>query len=584
VSITIRIREVVAELKERQLRNPEFPFLDVLPTLVRILLFQPRDVVFGDSTRVGVNDRARLIAEMKRFLHKAAQLDPDLILCPEYSCPWTALIETIETGVFPTVGKLWAVACESASLKEISEVVQQIAPLVTVVFDKNLMSSGGNFVDPLCYLFRTTRDDGAEARVVLVQTKTFPMGGNPFEAQFLKTGQYIYRFKNDGKQSNSLVSLICSDSLHPNFQSEILPELQANTLVLHPQMNERPETPAFRSYRGNCCTIAPRSSEILCLNWARGTQILDKGQVEPFILEPKSILFRDIQQLTTDDARVMHNHSKGCYLTNWQEYRTAAFVFSPDPHLFYLETSKPYVTGPAQNAIRIGPQMIELFSWDATSQAFEPSEADDRFKNYWMEDNPSLQGLLEPLLPRYLEAERLIQLSTGLAKDMGWSDWKEMPSFRLADDDTARRLTLCWSTSGVGGKFRQDCLSLFLGFNAVVSDPTKFSDRLAQFRDGQFEIAFKASSLAKQLRNVHHLDGTMSATAIYLGESPGNSAMGEVKARTQVALKQTESDEQMIALWYRDPYGVLHDFMDQDVPQFNIDPGANPVGITSETS
>ncbi len=83
---------------------------------------------------------------------------------------------------------------------------------------------------------------------------------------------------------------------------------------------------------------------------------------------------------------------------------------------------------------------------------------------------------------------------------------------------------------------------------------------------------------------MHHADGKTSATAIYLGESPGKDAMNEVKVRTQAALKQTESDDELMAIWYRDAHGVLHDFMDQDVPQINMDPGANPVSITSETA
>jgi hypothetical protein len=584
VPITISIRDVRVELEGRQLKNPELPFLIAQPSLVRILMFQPSGLVFADSTRVGVVDRQALSIEMKGFLHQAVQLDPDLIVCPEYSCPWETLIEVIEQGVFPTQGKLWALACESASITELAQIVEQISPHVTVIFDELQLSSAGNFVDGLCYLFRTLRNDGTEARVALVQAKTCPMGGHPFEAQFLKTGKYIYRFKNVDDPSNCLVSLICSDVLHPNFESEIVPHLQTNTLVLHPQMNDSPEAEVFRSYRRHCCTIAPRTSEVLCLNWARGTQILDQERVRPFIVDPKSILFRDTQQLITDDGRVMENHAKGCYLTHWQECRTAAFVFSPDPHLFYIETSKPYVIGPAQSAIRYGPRMIELFSWNTASQSFNPTEANDRFKSHWIGDNPSLQGLLEPLLPRHLDAERLIQLSTGLAKDMSWPDWKFLQSFRLADDDTARRLTLCWSIDGVGGEFREKCLSRFLGFNALIGDPMKFSDRLAAFKIGTFEIAFRADIIARRFRNMHHADGKTSATAIYLGESPGKDAMNEVKVRTQAALKQTESDDELMAIWYRDAHGVLHDFMDQDVPQFNMDPGANPVSITSETA
>jgi hypothetical protein len=576
------LRDVAYELSDRQLRNPVLPFLDVVPSLVRILMFQPRDVVFGDQTRVGVHNRLSLTAQMKGFLQRAHQLNADLALCPEYSCTWSALVESVNDDVFPAAGKLWALACESATADELAAVFAQLAPKVTIVFDDTVLDSGGNFVDPLCYLFRTQRDDGVDIGVVLVQTKTCPMGGHPFESQFLKTGHKIYRFRNTGDQSNSLVGLICSDSLHSAFNAIVLPHLHSNTLVLHPQMNMNPSSEAFRAYRRSCCLNVPRSCEILCLNWSGGTQLLDSGQVVPLVAEPKTILFRDIQQLAEDDVRIIDNHAKGCYLTNWHEHRTAAFVFAPDPHLFYFETSKPFVTGPAPNAIRIGPQMTELFSWDNAAQAWTSSAADDRFTAYWIDANPSLQGVLSGLLPGRLEAERLVQLCTGHAKDMDWPDWKRLPSFLLADDDTAQRLTLCWSNAGTGSVFRQHCLSLFLGFKGVTGNPTLFSNRLIAFKTVDFEIAFKPDVLAKRFRNLHLANGT-SATAIYLGQNPGKHKLTEVKSRTLAALDQTESDTELVALWYRDEHGALHDFMDQDIPQINADPKISSVAINNPT-
>jgi hypothetical protein len=576
------IRNVADELSEKQLQNPEFPFLGVQPALVRVLMFQPQDLVFGDETRVGVHDRTRLIQQTNSFLHNARELNADLILCPEYSCPWASLVEAINTDVFPANGKLWALACESATPDELNSVFAQVSTNAAIVFDEGVFASGGNFVDPLCYLFRTRRTDGTATKVLLVQPKTCPMGGIPFELQHLKTGVKLYRFRNSTEQSNSLVGLICSDTLHPKFNELIVPQLLSNTLVLHPQMNMSPESQAFRLYRNSCCSISPRSTEILCLNWAKGTQLLDHhGKVLPFIDEPKSMLFRDTQQLTTEDERVMHNHARGCYLTNWHESRTAAFIFSPDPHLFYFETSKPFVSGPAQTAIRIGPQMVDLLAWDNAGAIWKSVQADDRFKSHWLDSNPSLQGLLGPLLPQHMVAERLIQLSTGHAKDLAWPDWKELPSFRLADDDTPRRLTLCWSHSGAGPEFREKCLGRFLGFVAVISDSKNFSNRLHPFKEAAtFEVALKPKILAKRLRNLHLPDGR-SATAIYMGERPGNHSLMEVKDRTQAALAQTESDDQLLAVWYRDPNGALHDFMDLDIPQINGDPGNNPVGITS---
>src|SRR5581483_5552889 len=170
------------------------------------------------------------------------------------------------------------------------------------------------------------------------------------------------------------------------------PSLQTDVLILHLQLNPNPSSEAFRRYRSPCCLDEPRTTEILCLNWSLGTTIMDGGQPKPFILEPKSMLFREAEKVFAEDAHIEENHSKGCYLTNWQTHRTAAFVFSPDPHLFYFETTKASTAGPAVVAIRTGPHMRELFSW--TNDAWRSAPADDRFRAHWFDAHPALQPLL----------------------------------------------------------------------------------------------------------------------------------------------------------------------------------------------
>jgi len=576
----LTFRPVADELSESQLQNPSFPFLDVTPSLVRILMFQPRDVIFADDSRVGSANGTLLSAQMRAFLQKAADTGSDIALCPEYSCTWSAVIDSVGAGIFPAVGKLWALGCESATPAELQVVFERLSDHLAIVIDRPTLDVSGNFISPLCYLFRTKGLDGREAKVILIQAKTQPMGGTPFEEQFLKKGHKIYQFSNTGGKSNSLVGLVCSDSLHPSFSTEVLPYLQSNTLILHLQMNRSPEAATFRSYRESCCNIVPRSTEILCLNWARGTQLDSGGSVVPLICEPKSFLFRDPQQLVSDDQRILENHSKGCYLTNWHEHRTAALLFAPDAFVFYFETSKPFVTGPATTAIKYGPRMIELMAWSDTNGQWIPTTADDHFRAYWYDTVPALQEILAVLLMHQLGAERLIQLSTGHAMEWNWPEWITMPSFRLADDETSCRLTLCWSTSGKGPDFRDKCRSRFIGFAGVISNPAQFSIRLNQFKQGApLEVTFKSDSRANRFRNLHLQNG-FAATAVYLGENPPNHILQETKSKTQASLLDLNCDAQSLAIWYRDHNGSLHDFMDRDIPRYNSDPGMNPIGIT----
>ena len=571
------LQDVSAELALAGLDNPHLRALEVDPALVQFLLFQPQGVVVGDVDHVGVRDRDILTLQMKGFLRKALDSRADVALCPEYSCTWPALLESVEEHVFPENGRLWVVACEGATRAVLEDAIVRFRAMGhEVVFDESVWRSNGNFVDPLCYLFRTRRRGGALVGTILVQPKTHPMGGIQFEYQLLKTADKIFRFRNSGARSGNLVALICSDTLHPQFSTNIAPQLKENTFVLHPQMNANPSSPGFCAYRAACCGHWPRTAEILTLNWAGGTQLLDGGRPQPYILEPKSIWFRDVAGVRADDGAVMENHDKGLYLTHWNKH-TAAYVLSPDPGLFLLQTTKPFVSGPATNAMRDGPAVLELFRWNAGSSTWEAGKADDCFRATWHDPHPEVQPILGPMLPRrLLDAERLIQLSVGEANDIDWIDWRRQSAFQLAGDDTPNRLTLCWSTQGLGPTYRAQCLSKFRGFAHVVSTPARFSIRLLEFRAGGFTVDHRCDRISERLRNLYKKD-VPTATAIFLGLAPPEHLLQEVKKKTIKALQQTDADVQKLAIWYLDPDGELRDFMDQTIPQATDDPGAGAV-------
>jgi hypothetical protein len=581
--MTLEIVDLAAALAGHKLGNPTFPFLSSHPSLNRILMFQPRGHIVAGPDQVRVSDRALLTAQMKSFLAKAKTLDVDLALCPEYSCTWDALIETVDVGIFPSSGALWTLACESATPSQLDTALNRLRTHATVIFDDSVLHSAGNFVDALLYLFVAPRGDGsADSQVVLVQTKTHPMGGDPFEMQYLKTGTTLYRFENSIGPSNRLLGILCSDTLHPEFDA-LIPDLRTDTFLLHLQLNANPSQPGFRKYRSDCCTHTPRTAEVLCLNWALGTTVSEEAaEPKPFIRDPKTILFRDKRDLEAGDAQIAANHEKGCYLTNWQELRTAAFVFSPDPHLFHFETTKPMLVGNAATTLRTGPRMLGLWQWDDAAGAWATASAQDRFKTYWLQ-HQELQPLLNSLSMQPLQAERVIQLCTGHAAEMGWADCWKLKSFELADDDTTRRLTLCWSQSGAGTGFRELCLANFRGFAGVVANPALLSNRLQAYQSPGFDVEYRAKPMFNTFRNLHRT-GHPSATGIYVGQCPAPERLQEVKKRTLDGLHETDSDSELLAIWYRDHTGHLRDYMDEDVPQINADPGEVPVGIDTTRS
>lgn len=560
--------DVSARLANEYLAPVTFPFLTREPNFIHVLLYQPTGVIFADASCVGVVDQPLLQTQMRAFLKRAHELNVDLATCPEYSCPWDALCQAIAEGDIPESGKIWAIACQSIPLNEVQDRLQTLTPYCRIVTDMPAAGANGTFLDPLCYLFSTLDTDGIEKLTLLVQFKTCPMGGDTYESEHLALGRYIYRFGEQG--GNRLVSLLCSDTLSQSFKDNVTKELRHSTLVLHLQLNPNGQNELFRAYRKDCCAEKPRDTEVLCLNWAKGTMI--DGYDGEFIAEPRTILFRDEQEVQHSEDAILRNHKKGCYLTYWETMRSAAFVFSPDPQLFAFQMSKPYIQGAGPLAIKVGIIMQARYLWLDNKWAEAATDADDRFDDFWYLDAPDLQQYIDPAKGT-LEVERLVQLSTGrgLAKQL--NDWKSTQSFRLNDDDTASRLKLCWAENGAGYSFRADCKRRFRGFVAVLNNKAQFSPRLTAFKEHDFEVRHHTNPPYKHHRNLH-LAGGASATAVFVGMNPEARELVEVKGEIQKRISEFGQDIQLLAIWYRDEHGVLKDYMDSQKPQISDDPNA----------
>jgi len=577
------LRDVSERIGQEGLAPPVLPFLSTTPGLFRVLLFQPQGVIVATDTSVRVRDRDLLARQMNAFLRHASALSVDLAACPEYSCPWISLREAIIDGTVPAEGKIWAVSCESISRAELHSVIDELTPHCRIVLDWPPASANGEFLDCVCFLFIARDAAGAEVTTMLVQFKTCQMGGETYESEHLILGETIYRFGDAG--TNRLVGLLCSDSLSQKFMDDVVPELRHDTLVLHLQLNPHGENARFRAYRDACCNEKPRNSEVLCLNWAKGTQLqTDEAGVlkdVDLIVEPRTILFRPDEELDATDDQVVKNHKRGCYLTYLKSYRTAAYVFSPDSQLFAFKTSKPMIVGAGSIAIRSGIIMDGRYEWTGNDWGRAAADAKDRFEEYWSKDAPRLEPYLTQMRQAPLDGERLIQLSTGRGVEPRLDDWKSLGSFRLCNDDTACRLQLCWSTKGEGYDYRASCRADFLGFVFAVENAANFSPRLTAFKENEYTIGYR-SSPGLHHRNLH-IQGGPSATAVFLGMAPASEKLSRVKSELLKRIADVAQDQELIAIWYRDEAGELKDHMDQQTPAIFDDPRRNPVGIDDVT-
>lgn len=579
--MALQVVEVTERLLREGLEAPHLHYLSPEARFVRVLLYQPKGVISANERGIGVADREGLITRMQGFLTTAHDEQAALAACPEYSCPWPALEESLQRGQFPLAGNLWAIGCESISRDAFEAVRQRLAPDFQILIDENVFARPGSYINPLCLLFKTMSTGGVESNVILIQTKTQPMGGNPVENEHLQTGEKIYRLTCPDEEGNSLVFLLCSDTLHANFDQIVAPRIRYKTLVVHLQLNPHPEHPQFQSYTTNCCSWEPRNVEVIWLNWARGTSTpTDKGN-RPLVEEPKTILFRGTDALDSTDKTIQENHQLGCYLTYWRKLRTAAFMFSPDEAIFHFETTKPHVMGKAAVSRRTGPKMLTTLLWDVTHTTWRPAaNVDDSAIAYWSAGQPKVSKVLNSQLAAPLAGERLIQLSTGAATTQGWHQWNCMDSFQLEDDITPRRLTVCWNQIGRGSSFRDGQRRLFVSFCDLVDNKTSFSPRLREFAENDAEVCFKPNLPAKSLRNLHLKGGVRykSATAIYLGENPSTAELERAWSRIEAGLNATDSDIDLVAIWYRDDRGT-HDFMDEIIPKINRDPRSSSISI-----
>jgi hypothetical protein len=489
--------------------------------LYSVLILQPHGAVKANPQYVGPDDQGLASAKCAAFFELALQHDVDLAVTPEYYCPWDALGQLLASGRFPNERKLWVLGCEAVTREGLNAFIAQHSGF-RWHWDQDALNNPGNFLDPVCYLLSVPRPDNSALRVIVVQFKVQRMADPiiQLERDHMIRGTRRYVLSNDVASIN-LVTIICSDSL--DFLQSQLPGdyLHKPFLILHPQLNPNPRHAQFCNYRRDIYMHQAQCIEILCYNWARGTQIPGIGLL-PF---GGSALYTKSPNIRPVDLGVNGNHKMGLYYTHCNDHHFHSFFFNYDEYAFRLATTKcSQAAAMAALAQRTGPAMRDVLTWHAGTNQWQPNSlCDDGFPSACASIGQDLAPLSDATLEP-VDKERLLAVSCGAFVEGSGTPWhnvNHMRFFTIAENEVIRRMTFAHDPESAVRQERDRYLSQYATLrNTIVPNVGLYPPCIADLAgigyiaypiDGKYDVNLTAT-------------GKEPATVAYLGECSATRA------------------------------------------------------------
>jgi hypothetical protein len=533
-------------------------------TSYNILLNQYKGILNATPDFVGNSDKTHAVAVNKfiEFAKIAIDKNYDLILCPEYSCPWDSLAQLHDSDLTPNNSKLWVLGMESITPSQLNDFTTNHNKIVWI-YDKELCGQAHEkkFLDPVCLLFKVkSKSSDAESVVCVVQFKTSHMSvhGHYREADYLIEGKYVYVLKNPGS-SIYLATLICSDSLVFNLQL-LLDKNLDKVLLLHIQMNLEPRHTGFKKYRDEIFSNGGIDKiEVLCLNWARDSEVLahkvNYSGTAYFYKPAKSI---------TEDNRLDENQKHGIFYSYWKNNRCHTSFFDSDEMLIGFHTDKTWqVLSSTQLQLRKGPVGYENYIWDENKYLLV-TLLPDKFKIHCdslLCDLSPLDGL------GHTNQERLIKLSSGqnLRKDS--FEVSSFDFYLIDDKEYVNRVTYTQEPDASITQTKLEYLMRLKELVVIFKDGTQFPKELVSLSENS-KIFYNYSH--SPFVNVFSKDNKAIGTMAYIGPSLEVTAKSTYDNLNKLYLEsigesQREREMPQIIIWYQD--GTLRNYF---MPNVNI--------------
>lgn len=464
----MEIVDVEQRLKRDGLGPPRLNALQANDTLYIVLTHQPMGRIRIAPGSIGHADRVSAMQRTAAFLQLAATAgsQPDLVVSPEYSVPWDALLQAIEHGLMPEEGKLWVLGLESLPLGGLDAVRHRLGELAVVLDDdlSPVAQTTQQYRNPLVYVFiaKATADQSTRL-VLLVQYKTVPSGDpENTEATGMLPGTYVYSFGNSPDEVR-LITLICSDVFE--FRQEDIDKYYDGLILLHLQLNNSPRHLLYKKYRTELFSAAGRT-ELLCLNWADNVVSVDKdgANEHPWHNICGSAWYLLSPEMDLSDARILENHKHGVYYTRHEPIRAHALQFHYRPRVFLLQTTKVFHHAIAKpRSTRTGPQALKTFVWAMDqSNWVEPRTSielpDDGFAEQLNRVSAGVVAL-DDIQDLYqigpVAVERTMAITAGqFGVRADWYTPPRIDSMRLCEQEIVRRVTILQDPAEEAVRFR----------------------------------------------------------------------------------------------------------------------------------
>lgn len=521
----MEITPVEQRLANAGLRPPRLNALRADDTLYTVLAHQPPGRIRISAGSIGHADQAEAHQRLSSLLRLAssAEVQPDLLVSPEYSVPWDTLVEAIETDRVPEPGRLWVLGCESLPLNGLDAIRTRLGALAVVLDDdlSPIERTTQQYRNPLCYVFKTTAlADQKERLVVLVQYKTAP-SGDPAntEATGMLPGVCVYAFGTQPGEVR-LITLICSDVF--NFDRAQIDQYYEGLLLLHIQLNNSPRHVLYKQYRPQLFSAAGKT-ELLCLNWSEKVVSVDAaGENENpwgnicgsawYLLSPDTNL--------TDES-LHENHKHGIYYTRHEPIRVHALQFNYRPRVFLLQSTKVFHHAiPRPRSMRTGPKALKTFIWAQDAMAWvEPREPDEHPNDGFCEqlDRVANGIALDDIRDLYraspVAVERAMAITAGaFGVKPNWHSPALIDSMQLCEEEVVRRITVTQDPAHAAVHFRNGRLARTGAVAELRANGYVWPSSVEALRKG-----FRFNWLPRfPNRNVVAQDGTL-ATVVYAG-------------------------------------------------------------------
>jgi hypothetical protein len=494
----------------------------------KVLMFQHEGTL--NATRDKIGNSTAPSEEFFAFFKKAKEErnEPDLVLTPEYSCPWIILEEIIaDSSRWPSSEKLWVIGAESIQPKELDELKRKlVSDTLLFQYEDEINKSNKTYVDPVVYLFRVTQT-GVDKLMVLIQFKTHHMGvwGPTLnEHDDLILGSVVYTIDNSGNEPGiSFITLICSEAM--NFATRVGSDAIFNNkwvdkpfLIFHPQCNPRPEHDVFIAFRKFVFTT--EFKEIISLNWHQNSKFPMAAMFSES--SPRSgFAVKSHEFKYGDTERIKRNHKFGMYYYNLGKHRHA-FILNGLVHLFLVDSPAVKIGNvQPEQSIRNGPKMDKIFNWKTQTKIFDnlTTGISDKHIDYIKNIGCSNKFLLGDQ-NCILEKERLVSLTSGGFTGTLNRDW-----FRLdylysvsmnENNEIARRITCI---EEIAPSCRQSVVRYINSLNEleghILNNEIYFPESLADLKGEEIRIGYGHSAAKDFYRsNVLNSKGDSSAATI----------------------------------------------------------------------